>query len=137
MSHHCKPKQNIQSNDLFVQAEKLSKHAAKLGFDWRTPEDVLDKMIEEIEEIRESTKKLERSSCIEEIGDLFFALVNFNRKMQIDNVEAFRLGIEKFERRFALLKTIVDQNGWTIDTMSDAELDEVWESVKAGEHRGP
>lgn len=139
MTHYFSSKSDetsAPSSDVFKRAYCVSCAAAELGFDWQKPEDILDKMVEEIEEIREATQRQIRSEYIEEVGDLFFALVNFNRKMQIDSEEAFKLGIEKFERRFAKLKTIVEEKGRALDSMSDTEFDEVWKIVKAGEHRG-
>ena len=91
----------MNKDNTIVRAVSVSENAASQGFDWNTAVDVLDKVVEEIAEIRQAIRLNEpKDRVAEEIGDLFFALVNFNRKMQIDSESAFRAGIDKFERRF-------------------------------------
>ena len=117
--------------DLNERALKISADAAALGFDWAHPVDVLDKLAEELNEIRQAMNDGESKERIaEEVGDLYFALVNFNRKMHIDSSRAFELGIQKFERRFNALKQHVEQSGTQISNLSDKELDDIWQQVK-------
>ena len=116
------------------RALKISSDAADLGFDWAHPVDVLDKLAEEVAEIRQaliSGESVERIA--EEVGDLYFALVNFNRKMHIDSSQAFEAGVKKFERRFNALRQYVEQSGCQIDQLSDKELDDIWQQVKKDE----
>lgn len=112
----------------------ISQKAADLGFDWDCAADVLDKLAEEIDEIRNAMVENDAAHVREEVGDLFFALVNFNRKMHIDSDSAFEAGVAKFERRFQALENIVSQSGRQITELSMQELEEVWQRVKKEEH---
>ena len=129
----------MSSQDLNDRALKVSSDAADLGFDWAHPIDVLDKLAEEIAEIRQAMNLGESTERIaEEVGDLYFALVNFNRKMHIDSSQAFESGVNKFERRFNALRRYVEQSGCQIAQLSDKELDDIWQIVKKdeGNHGG-
>lgn len=116
------------------RALDISTKAAELGFDWNRPDDVLDKLDEELEEIREALQNGDSIDHVEEeVGDLFFALINFNRKMHIDSNKAFLAGVLKFERRFNLLETIIRNSGRKTSDLTADELEEVWKLVKKGE----
>ena len=112
----------------------ISVEAASVGFDWNTAEDVLDKLQEELDEIREAVQNRDDIAHIaEEVGDFFFALINFNRKMHIDPDLAFHAGVDKFERRYRSLETMIQQSGRTPSELSQDELERVWKIVKEGE----
>lgn len=116
------------------RALDISKKAASVGFDWARPEDVLDKLDEELSEIRQALQNGDSLEHIEEeVGDLFFALINFNRKMHIDSNKAFLNGVLKFERRFNLLETIIRNSGRKTSDLTADELENVWSLVKKGE----
>ncbi len=116
------------------RALDISKIAASVGFDWARPEDVLDKLDEELSEIRQALQNGDSLEHIEEeVGDLFFALINFNRKMHIDSNKAFLNGVLKFERRFNLLETIIRNSGRKTSDLTADELENVWSLVKKGE----
>ena len=116
------------------RAFDISVEAASVGFDWNTPEDVIDKLQEELDEIREAVQNRDGIAHVaEEVGDFFFALINFNRKMHIDSDRAFHAGVDKFERRFRSLETIIQQSGRTPSELTQEELESVWKSVKEGE----
>ncbi len=122
--------------DINDRALKISSDAADLGFDWAHPIDVLDKLAEEVDEIRQAMISGESTERIaEEVGDLYFALVNFNRKMHIDSSRAFESGVTKFERRFNALRQYVEKSGCQIDQLSDKELDDIWQQVKKDEEK--
>ena len=126
-----KPKTTAQ------RALDISSKAAQVGFDWKIPEDVLDKLEEELAEIRQALAEGASLQHIEEeVGDLYFALVNFNRKMQIDSDKAFLAGVKKFERRFHDLETKVHNSGKNMQDLSPDELEDVWRIVKLGENNG-
>lgn len=116
------------------RGHQISQKAAALGFDWDCAADVLDKLIEEIGEIRSAMDENDSAHVREEVGDLFFALINFNRKMHIDSDSAFEAGVAKFERRFQALENIVSQSGRQIGELSMSELEAVWQRVKKEEH---
>lgn len=123
------------SDTIAKRAMSVSVEAASLGFDWACAADVLDKILEEVAEIRQALERGDsREHLAEEVGDLYFALVNFNRKTQIDSDSAFERGVSKFERRFSALKEIVAQSGRQVSELSAEELDAVWQIVKSGEN---
>ena len=119
------------------RAFEISTEAASVGFDWKNPVDVLDKLDEELAEIRQALDEGASLQHIEEeVGDLYFALVNFNRKMQIDSDRAFLSGVTKFERRYRALESQVLKSGRQMQDLSPDELEDVWKRVKMGENNG-
>jgi len=118
-----------------TRAEKLQKRAARVGFDWDGPADVLDKIKEEVAEIEDAAAATATTEeMLEEIGDLLFACANLARKWGIDPETALRLGNEKFEKRFRAMEDGFAQAGPS--AMADASLDEMeaaWQRVKQGE----
>ena len=128
----------MPTNDSITErAMKISTEAASVGFDWENPMDVLDKIVEELAEIRMAFREEYPDLRVEEeVGDLFFALVNFCRKMQFDPAHAFDAGVQKFERRFEALRSIVEQSGKSMSDLSSQELEEIWRTVKMREKNG-
>lgn len=116
------------------RAFEISVEAAKIGFDWPQPLDVIPKLHEEIDEIKRALQNQDRSNLIEEIGDLFFALVNLNRKADIESDDAFHRGVDKFERRYRRLVQIIQAEGRDIESLSADELETLWNFVKKEEH---
>ena len=119
------------------RAHAISIEAARDGFDWENPNDVLDKIAEELDEIRSALTHHESLARIEEeVGDLFFALVNFNRKMQIDSDAAFTQGVLKFERRYRALQKRASQLHLSLQALDPQTLDALWNDVKSEENHG-
>ena len=119
------------------RALDVSQKAADVGFDWNSPKDVLDKLDEELAEIRQALLNGDSIRHIEEeVGDLYFALINFNRKMQIDSDRAFLAGVTKFERRFRSLEEWIQKSGRKTSDLTPDELEDVWKLVKMGENNG-
>jgi nucleoside triphosphate diphosphatase len=83
-----------------MRAEKLTKRAARVGFDWPTLDAVFDKLAEEVAETREAVAEKDSDHVAEEIGDMLFVLANLARKAGVDPEEALRGANAKFERRF-------------------------------------
>lgn len=122
-----------------VRAEKLQKRAARVGFDWPNAVDVLDKIEEEIGELREAMASAasDRSGRTDEIsgeiGDLLFALVNLARRLDIDAETALRAANAKFTARFQFIeKTLADADR-APDDATLAEMDLLWAQAKARE----
>lgn len=124
-----------------LRAHRLQEKAAKVGFDWEKKEDVWKKVIEEIEEMHEAEKdksqKLEVKSQKElhnllenEIGDVFFALVNYSRFLGINPETALRLTNEKFIKRFSYVEKKINESGRKITESNLAEMDVFWEESK-------
>lgn len=126
------------TDDNFTErAMKISTEAASVGFDWENPMDVLDKIVEELAEIRMAFREEEPDLHVEEeVGDLFFALVNFCRKMQFDPAHTFNAGVQKFERRFESLRNLVEQSGKSMSDLNSQELEAMWRTVKLRERNG-
>lgn len=116
------------------RALDVSREAAAVGFDWETAADVVDKLDEEVAEIRAALEHpLYDGHLDDEIGDLFFALVNFARKARISPERAFSRGVGKFERRFRALEKMARQLGLPMGSLDAQTLDALWRRVKKEE----
>jgi len=116
------------------RALKLQKRASTVGFDWTTPEPVLDKLREEIDEVRaELGAGVEHARLVDEIGDVLFVGVNLARLTNVDYSAALRGANAKFERRFRRMETLAAADGRTLEGMSLAEQDGYWDRAKAEE----
>ena len=97
------------------RAHRLQEKAAKVGFDWEKKEDVWKKVVEEIEEMHNSEKNESREELEYEIGDVFFALVNYSRFLGINPENALRRTNEKFINRFRYIESKVNESGRKIN----------------------
>lgn len=111
-----------------MQAQKISKRAAKAGFDWDTTKGVWDKVHEEVGEfIREEPRSQEAA---EEFGDILFSLVNVARKEHIDAEEALSLANRKFRSRWAYMEKLAREEGIDLEDCSPQKYDELWNRAK-------
>lgn len=118
------------------RALKLQERAATVGFDWPGPQPVLDKLAEEIEELRaEFAQGAERDRLEDELGDVLFVVVNLARHAKVDPAHALRRANAKFERRFRRMESLAADAGETLSGKSLADQDTLWNSAKA-EERG-
>lgn len=114
-----------------MQCQKISKRAAKAGFEWRSVEGVWDKVAEERAEFeREAPGSPERAA---EFGDLLFSLVNVARWEGIDAEEALAGANRKFRRRWSRVEELARERGLEAKSLGDALLNELWERAKAEE----
>ena len=104
---------------------------ANEGFDWPDISGVLDKVDEECDELKEAISSGSGDAIEEELGDLFFTLVNLARHLKIDPESSLRKANEKFEHRFRALETQVNASGKRIEDLSLESLEEYWQAVKA------
>lgn len=111
-----------------AQAYNYQERAARVGFDWEQIEPVIDKIREEIDEIRAAPDPEQRA---EEIGDLLFALVNWIRWMGVEPETALREANRRFYRRFHYIEQAAERAGRVLSQMSLAEMDALWEEAKA------
>lgn len=117
-----------------IRAEKLTKWAARVGFDWPTTEEVLAKIDEELAEVRvEIDTVAPRERLEDEIGDLLFAVANLARKLDIDPEAALRGTNDKFTRRFHRIEAALAQRGKSPDRSDLAEMDALWNEAKRDE----
>lgn len=112
-----------------MRAQELQKKAAKVGFDWASPEPVLEKVREEIAELASDLK--DPAKAKEELGDLFFALVNLARHLKVDAEEACREASDKFKRRFEHVEAECLRQGRDMKSCTLEELDRHWDEAKA------
>lgn len=112
------------------RAQKLQKRAATVGFDWPEVAPVLDKIEEEIRELREAIASQDTSAQFEETGDLLFSCVNLARHLDVDAEEALRQGNAKFEQRFGCVEQNVNDSGKGFGQHSLDELEALWQASK-------
>ena len=114
-----------------LRAAKISRRAARIGFDWPDADSVIDKIEEELDEIEDAIDDRAPPAALEEeIGDLLFATANLARKLDIEPETALRRATAKFERRFRRVETLTAERG--IGRNLDA-LEALWQEVKAEE----
>jgi tetrapyrrole methylase family protein / MazG family protein len=118
-----------------LRAHRLQSRAAKVGFDWEKVEDIFDKLDEELKELREALKKNNIKEIEDELGDLFFVLVNISRSVGVNSEEALRKTISKFISRFRHIEMKAAEAGLRLEDMSLAEMDALWDEAKRGEKR--
>ena len=113
-----------------LRALKLQKRAARVGFDWPSTDEVLEKIVEEARELVEARDTLGPAEVAEEFGDLMFVMVNLGRHLGVDAEAALRGTNDKFTRRFAYIEAELAKRGKT-PAMSDlAEMDALWTQAK-------
>jgi ATP diphosphatase len=118
-----------------TEALKLQERAAKVGFDWSSPEPILDKIEEEIGELREALKSGDRAKVSDELGDLIFAVVNIGRHVKADPEQALRGTNTKFRRRFSHIETTLDAEGETLEAATLERMEDLWQASKAIERQ--
>ena len=142
-----------------LEAQKLSSRAAQAGFDWPDVEGLFDKLDEETEELREQLEEFPvpgprpqgrgiagsgrtvvsedlQSRLEEEVGDLFFTLVNVARYLSVDPESALRKTNRKFKRRFRWMEDRLHESGRTVEQAGMEELESLWQQAKVREKSG-
>lgn len=113
-----------------LRAEKLMKRAARVGFFWQEPENVIAKIREETEELVQEVERGEKEKAAEEFGDVLFVLANLARHLGIDPEESLRRTNAKFERRFRFIEDRVREAGRTVEGTPLEELEALWREAK-------
>jgi MazG family protein len=116
-----------------LRAYEISARAAAVGFDWARPADVIDKIEEEVAEVRrevESGATGELSRAEEEMGDLLFAIANLSRKLGIEPEGALRRANDKFTKRFDAMERALGTRGKRFNDVSLADMEAEWQKVK-------
>jgi len=114
-------------------SQEMQERAAHLGYDWPSLDGVLDKVIEETQELREAAADGDQRAWAEEFGDLLFVLVNVARKQDVDAEAAMRAANAKFRRRFGSVERQAAGQGVALRDMDFASLDALWDTAKAEE----
>ncbi len=118
-----------------LRALKLQKRAARVGFDWPSTDEVIDKIREEAAELVEARDTLSQSEIEEEFGDLLFVMANLGRHLGLDPEAALRAANAKFTRRFEGVEARLAAMGKTPAESDLAEMDALWDEVKAESRR--
>jgi len=126
-----------------IEAHKLSSKASKVGFDWSSPGGLFDKLNEEIRELQDELKQstpgkdTSRNHLEEEMGDLFFVLVNIARHLSIDPESALKKTNRKFRRRFQWMEQQLRLSENTANQATPEELEFLWKQAKEKERSAP
>lgn len=111
------------------RAIKLQQRAARVGFDWGSPEPVLEKFAEEILEMREAMLGGNIEEMEDELGDLLFVIANLGRQLKIDPAKALRRSNAKFELRFRAVEKAAGSRA-VLEAMSLDEMETLWQRAK-------
>ncbi|MDX1571143.1 MAG: nucleoside triphosphate pyrophosphohydrolase [Xanthomonadales bacterium] len=117
----------------WMRAQKLQKRAARVGFDWPDAGPVLEKIEEEIAELRRAVELVDAEQVESEFGDLLFAAVNLSRHLRSDTSRALRAANRKFEARFRAMETLAKSRGQSLADLTLEQMDELWDEVKGRE----
>ena len=118
-----------------MRAEKLQKRAARVGFDWPNLDGVVDKIVEEAQELKDASESQNADAIEDEMGDLLFAMTNLARKLGVDPEVALRRTNDKFTRRFKFVEASAEQGGKELSNMSLEDMDALWNKAKQEERR--
>lgn len=116
-----------------MRAEKFQKRAARVGFDWPSPKEVIDQVHEELDEVIAEIDEGDPDRLEDEIGDLLFTVTNLARKLSVDPEVALRRCNAKFERRFRAVEGYAAADGKSLPDMTLDEMQALWLRVKADE----
>jgi tetrapyrrole methylase family protein/MazG family protein len=113
-----------------LRAHGIQKRAARVGFDWNELDEALPKLDEEIMEFKQSLKSKDASGIEEELGDIFFMLVNISRFLEINPENALRKTISKFIHRFRFIEEHAANAGRALNDMTLDEMEALWQKSK-------
>ncbi len=113
-----------------VEAQQISSRAAGVGFDWERPEQVIEKLHEELAELDQARRNAAPAELEDEIGDLLFVLVNLARFVKVDPEQALRRTNAKFRRRFSHIERSLAERGKTLAESNIEEMEALWQEAK-------
>lgn len=114
-----------------MRATKLQKKAANVGFDWNDVSGALDKLEEEIGELRAAIANQDKENMTEELGDILFSAVNVSRFIKTDAEEALTAASDKFLSRFTTVEALAKEREIDMKSVGIEELDKLWDEAKA------
>lgn len=114
-----------------MRATKLQKKAADVGFDWNDVSGALDKLQEEIDELRQAVENKDSQNMNEELGDVLFSAVNVSRFIKSDAEEALTAASDKFLARFTTVEKLAQERGVDMKSSTIEELDKLWDEAKS------
>ncbi len=113
-----------------MRAQKIQHKAAKIGFDWDNVSGAVDKLYEEIDELKTAMEQGKRFDIEDEFGDVLFSCVNIARFIDVDSEEALTASTDKFMSRFSLVEQMASEQGIDMKSSSIEELDRLWDKAK-------
>lgn len=113
-----------------LRAHRIQARAARIGFDWERVEDVLKKLDEEVDEFKAALNRKNQAEIEDELGDIFFVLVNISRFVGVNPEDALRKTISKFISRFRYIEMKASESGRRLSDMTLQEMDELWNEAK-------
>lgn len=113
-----------------VKASRIQDKVAGVGFDWEEPEQVFEKLKEELEELQSEINARDQDKIEAEFGDVLFSMINYARFLKINPEDALERTNKKFIRRFQYLETKAKEKNKPLSEMSLAEMDVFWEEAK-------
>jgi tetrapyrrole methylase family protein/MazG family protein len=113
-----------------LRAEKVQRKASSVGFEWETIGGVFDKLWEEQKELQEAYQNNDQEHVFEEVGDLFFSLINFTRWAKLDPEEALTKATEKFISRFKKVEQEIKRQNKNFKDLNIDQLEELWQKAK-------
>ncbi|MBQ7740894.1 MAG: nucleoside triphosphate pyrophosphohydrolase [Eubacterium sp.] len=113
-----------------MRAQKIQHKASKVGFDWDSKDGAIDKLYEEINELKTAIERGEKAEIEDEFGDVLFSCVNISRFLKIDSEEALTNASDKFLSRFSEVERLAGEKGINMKDSSIEELDKLWEIAK-------
>ena len=119
---------NIPSN---IRSIKIQKKAASLNFDWDNETQVLTKIDEELQELKEAIMNNQKENIEEELGDLFFTILNLTRHLKLDPDQTIRKANNKFILRFNTMENILEQTNLKWHDLSKADFEKLWNKAKS------
>lgn len=114
-----------------LEGLKLTKKAAKVGFDWENADQIFDKLDEETAELRSAINNGDKTNIDEEIGDLLFAVMNLARHLDVEPETALNKTNRKFRQRFRFIEDELKREGRSLESANLKELDDLWNEAKA------
>jgi len=112
------------------RAQKITEKASKVGFDWKNSDGVIEKVEEELEELKAAIRSKKETHIQDEIGDVIFSLVNVSRFVSVDAEMALRSTIKKFSTRFSFIEAKLKEDGKDVSHVSLEEMDSLWNQSK-------
>lgn len=116
-----------------MRAQKISKRAARVGFDWPDLQGVIEKVEEELDEVLAAASQGDEDAIAEEIGDLLFATTNLSRALDVDAEAALRRANRKFVSRFHHMEAALKARGMTMEALDLDALEALWQQAKNAE----
>ena len=116
-----------------LKAKKIQKKASKKGFDWEASIDVIEKVEEELKELKLEIQQNNNENIQDELGDLLFSIINLSRHLELDASEAINQANHKFVKRFRLMEAEISKDNQEIDNLTSEELEEFWVRIKSHE----